>query len=100
MSHSESWITVERLPGDLQAEILKGLLEAQGIPVYLAQEGAARAIGLTAGPLAAVEVMVPADRAAEALQILEDYHSGRFEAQDGSGFAGYEDSEDNLETED
>jgi hypothetical protein len=82
MPKYETWVVLERLPGDLNIEILRGLLEAQGVPVYLAQEGAARAIGLTAGPLATVEVMVPAEHADDARRILEDYRMGRLETDE------------------
>ena len=31
----EEWVVVDRVQGQLQAEILKGMLEAQGIMVWL-----------------------------------------------------------------
>jgi hypothetical protein len=33
----QTWEVVEIVSGDLQAELLRGLLEAQGIPVMLSQ---------------------------------------------------------------
>jgi hypothetical protein len=76
----EQWEVVETVQGDLQAEILGGLLEAQGIPVSLSQEGAGRAIGLSVGPLGEVEILVPSDRLDEARAIMERYYRGEFEA--------------------
>jgi hypothetical protein len=73
------WVGVESVSGELQAEILRGLLEAQGIPVMLSQEGAGRAIGLNVGRLGEVEILVPEDWYQQALQVLADYHAGRFE---------------------
>jgi hypothetical protein len=35
MSFNNEWVVLEYMPGDLQAEILRGLLEAQGIPDYV-----------------------------------------------------------------
>jgi hypothetical protein len=82
----ESWETVEEVYGELQAEILRGLLEAQGIPVYLNQEGAGRAYGLNVGPLGGVQLMVPASLLETARQVLEDYYAGKFEGTaDASG---------------
>lgn len=77
-SHPQ-WVVLEAIAGELQAELLRGLLEAQGIPVQLSQEGAGRAIGLSVGPLGEVDVLVPSDRLAEAQQVMADYYAGRFE---------------------
>ena len=78
MVSDTEWVAIETVPGDLQAEILRGLLEAQGIQVYLSQEGAGRAIGLSVGPLGEVEILVPTESRQFALQVLEDYHAGLF----------------------
>lgn len=79
------WVEIESVFGDLQAEILRGLLEAQGIPVLLSQEGAGRAMGLSVGPLGEVEILVPEDYHQQALQVLADYRAGRFESEDEYG---------------
>jgi hypothetical protein len=78
----EGIIVVETTSGIIEAEILRGLLEAQGITVWLSQESAGRAIGLSVGPLGQVDLMVPADQVAEAKRILDDYHTGRLMNQD------------------
>ena len=78
----QEWVVIEKTAGDLQAEILRGLLEAQGIPVLLSQEGAGRAIGLSVGPLGEVEILVPAERCLEAEVILEEYRTGKFETDE------------------
>ena len=78
MPSNSEWIAIETVAGDLQAEILRGLLEAQGIQVFLSQEGAGRAIGLSVGPLGEVEILVPAESRQFALQVLEDYRAGLF----------------------
>ncbi|MCI0520769.1 MAG: DUF2007 domain-containing protein [Chloroflexi bacterium] len=74
------WVRVDWTSGDLQAEILRGLLEAQGIPARLSQEGAGKALGLTVGPLGEVEILVAPEDEAAALQVLADYRDGKFEA--------------------
>lgn len=78
MVSNTDWVAIERVPGEFQAEILRGLLEAQGIRVFLSQEGAGRAIGLSVGPLGEVEILVPAESRQLALQVLEDYRAGLF----------------------
>lgn len=55
-----------------EAEILRGLLEAQGIRVMLSKEGASTAYGLTAGTFGEVEVFVSAAQAAEAERIFAE----------------------------
>ncbi len=84
MSESK-WIEIERVSGDLQAEILRGLLEEQGIPVLLSQEGAGRAIGLNIGPLGEVEILVPEAYQHQALLVLAEYRAGGFESEDEIG---------------
>ena len=41
--NQEEWVLVDTTAGQLQAEIVRGLLEAQGIQVWLNQAGAAHA---------------------------------------------------------
>jgi len=83
MSYDE-WVVIENVSGDLQAEILRGLLEAQGVPVLLSRESAGRAIGLSVGPLGEVVILVHAENLQEAQRVLADYHSGLFEEEEGS----------------
>jgi hypothetical protein len=75
----EKWTQVAVVHGDLQAELLRGLLEAQEIPVLLSQEGAGRAIGLSVGPLGETTVLVPHSQLSQASAILAAYESGTFE---------------------
>lgn len=74
-----TWKTIVTVQGELQAEVIRGLFEAQGIPVNLSQEGAARAYGLGVGPLSEVEIMVPDNYAQAAQDVFERYQSGEFE---------------------
>jgi hypothetical protein len=73
------WLVLVRMPGDLNAEILRGLLEARDIPVRLIKEGAATAYGVTIGPFGEAELLVPATHWEEAEQVLEEYESGELE---------------------
>jgi hypothetical protein len=74
-----TWKTIITVQGELQAEVMRGLLEAQGIPVNLSQEGVARAYGLGVGPLSEVDIMVPDQYVEEADRVIERYQSGEFE---------------------
>ena len=78
MSYDE-WITLETVQGDLEAELIRGMLEAQEIPVLLSREGAGRAFGLTVGPMGEVEVLVPKALQNDAKKILEQYKKGFFD---------------------
>lgn len=85
MSYDE-WITLETVQGDLEAELIRGMLEAQEIPVLLSREGAGRAFGLTVGPMGEVEVLVPKVLENDAKKIMEQYKNGLLDP--------YEDEED------
>lgn len=69
-------VQVGSVSGKIEAEILRGLLEASGISVWLVHEAAATIYGLGVGPLAQVDLMVAAAQADEAIKIIESYRSG------------------------
>ncbi|OGO31266.1 MAG: hypothetical protein A2136_06970 [Chloroflexi bacterium RBG_16_54_11] len=75
----DEWVLVEKVQGQFQAEILKGLLEAQGIMVWLNPQGAARAYAVSVGTLGAVELLVPSSAADHAREVLDAYYRGDFE---------------------
>ena len=75
---SARWVLLTKVNGDLPAEIFGGLLKAQGIPVLLSQEGAARAIGIDIGPFGEVEILVAAEYENQARQVWNDYRAGRY----------------------
>ena len=63
----------------LEAQIVKGRLESEGIPAILQYESAGLVYGLTADGLGETTVLVPADLAEEAREILEIDHTGEIE---------------------
>jgi len=77
----DQWQEIDRVPDPFEAEILRGLLEAQGVQVWLAQEGAARALGLSLTPMGEVVLLVPASQASQALEILDQYDDGTLEEE-------------------
>lgn len=78
----QHWERVEVVSGDIQAELLRGLLEAQGLQVLLSKEGAGNAMGLQIGPLAEIEIFVPSESADLARRILAEYDAGGFSEGD------------------
>lgn len=83
----QHWEIVDVVSGDFQAQLLRGLLESQGIPVQLSQEGAGRAYGLSIGALGEVQILVPTDSKAFAEQVLKDYYEGKYTTEDDTGEA-------------
>lgn len=83
--NEQEWVMVEKVQGQLQAELLRGLLEAQGIRVWLNQQGAAHAYAVAVGTLGLVEILVPNTEVEQAKQILEAYYRGDYENMDLKG---------------
>ena len=79
---SDELVLIDSVPGMVEGELLRGLLQSQGVEVMLSHESAGTAIGLTAGPLGTVELWVRSDQAEQARRILEQYRSGEPGAAD------------------
>jgi len=60
----------------LQAQIVKGRLESEGVPVLLRYEGAGLIYGITVDGLGEARVMVPEELAEEAEAIVADHEYG------------------------
>lgn len=70
MSKYENWVSIFRTGTDYEADLVRDRLDDSGIPaVVLTQRD--HAFNLTVGDLASVHVMVPPDRAEEAVSLLE-----------------------------
>lgn len=78
-----NFVKISTAYGDLDAEMLKGFLEAQGINVTLSQESLGKTYGLSVGSLGTVDVLVPEDQEADALNILAAMEAGEFEVDEG-----------------
>lgn len=85
--NQEEWVLVDTVAGQLQAEVVRGLLEAQGIQVWLNQAGAAHAYAMTVGSMGRVEILVPSSASEQAQQILDEYYEGNL---DDMGLQGIE----------
>lgn len=78
-----SWETVDTVAGEFKAEILRGLLEAQGIPVLLSQEGIGHSVyPVTVGKLGEVDILVPTPYKEQAKAVLQEYYTGSFEVHE------------------
>jgi hypothetical protein len=76
----ENWEVVDEVQGDMQAEILRGLLEAQGIKVWLSQEGIGHTVfAVTIGSMGKVQILVPNDQIQTARTLLNEYYAGTLE---------------------
>jgi len=69
MSASEGLVTV-RTAKYMEAQIIKGRLESEGIPALLSYESAGLVYGIMVDGLGEVKIMVPRDLAEEAREIL------------------------------
>ena len=67
------FVRITTVFGSFEAEIFKGMIEANEIPVLLKSESAGKASGLGVGPLAEVDVLVPKELEPEARELLAEY---------------------------
>ena len=70
MSSEERLVTV-RVARQIEAQIIKGRLESEGIPVLLTYESLGVVYGLTVDGIGEVRIMVPKPLAEQAKEILE-----------------------------
>ncbi len=96
---AHEWVVVDEVSGDIIAEILRGLLEAQGIEVWLNQEGAGRAYGIQIPALGAVQLLTPEDQADRARQILDAYYTNQLDLEPVPADSGAEFRSDTVEEE-
>ena len=73
------YVTVFKAQGRLDAESIKGFLEAQGIPALLDINALGQIYGLTVGDLGEVGVMVPEQNQEHARELLTAVENGEFE---------------------
>ena len=76
MSKEIKFTTVYTASGQLEAEIIKGRLESEGIPVLLRYESLGSVYGLTIDGLGQVQIQVPTNIAKDAAEILNTVVDG------------------------
>ena len=72
---NKNWERLTVVPGMVKADILRGRLKTEGIPVWLAYESAGRIYALTLDGLGEVEIRVPSDCLQRAREVLADSYS-------------------------
>ncbi len=65
-------VEVYRAANEMEAQVVKGRLESEGIPTLLRREAIGPVFGLSVGALAEVQVLVPALLAERAREILAE----------------------------
>ena len=73
------WVEIKKIYDPVQAELLRGLLEAQGFDVLLSQEGAAKALGINVGAMGDTQLLVRSEDEEAARKLLQEYMSGDLE---------------------
>lgn len=71
--------------GQLEADMVRLMLEAAGITVIQRRESAGTVYGLTVGPLGEVHLYVPSSQFEEARELIEAMQSGELEIQSDEG---------------
>ena len=69
------WKLIKKVYNHAEAEVIKGMLEAQGAEVLLAQEGAAKAIGINVGSLGEIQIHVRSEHEEMASQLVREFFS-------------------------
>lgn len=93
MSAPIDFARVHTAAGMLQANLVKAMLEAAGLPVLVYGESAATVYGFTVGDMGRVELWVPADRLAEAEEIVADFEKSGDESRSNDAMQGDEGAE-------
>jgi len=71
-------INIYTAAGQLEAEMVKAFLESKDIQVILNQESIGRTLGLSAGYLGEVDVLVPESQVIQASEFIALMESGEY----------------------
>lgn len=73
-------VVLDEFSGSAQAEMIRGLLKAQGIDAIISQEAAGQGtFPLSVGILGSVEILVRKEDEESARKILDEYYSGVYD---------------------
>jgi len=73
------YVEVYSANGQLEADMIRLMLEAKGLHVLTRQESAGVVYGLTIGPLGEVVILVPSTEVTEAAALLQAMEDGKLE---------------------
>lgn len=96
---SEDYVEVFSANGQLEADMIRIMLEAAGLHVLTRGESAGAVYGLTVGPLGEVNVLVRESEAQTARELIEDMDEGKLENPPADAFPPAEPEEDTREDE-
>ena len=68
---SKEWVILTTPNNPMEAEIIKGKLESEGIQVFLKKEAIGRIYGITTDGLGEIKVLVPKNLVEKAREILK-----------------------------
>lgn len=71
---NDHWVVMGHTTDRMEAESIAALLRSENIPVFLKQEGAGQAIGITVGILGMIDIMVPSKLEKLAVSLLDKRH--------------------------
>lgn len=74
------YVEVYSASGQLEADMIRLMLEAAGLHIITRQESAGAVYGLTVGPMGEVRILVPESEVQEANALLDAMESGKLEA--------------------
>ena len=83
--NNQKWEFITSVQDPILAEILKGLLEAQGILVHIVREGYQAAYGFANQASVNIELLAPTNQVEEARKIIQDYEAGKFIEKNDKG---------------
>ncbi|NIA23847.1 MAG: hypothetical protein GWP03_06805 [Proteobacteria bacterium] len=66
------WVVFKEVVGNMEADIIKGKLEAYDIPVQIAGEAYSRIAGLEHGEMSFVKILIPRKYLERAKKIFEE----------------------------
>jgi Putative prokaryotic signal transducing protein len=79
---SNDWVIVDNFIDVIHADIVRGRLEAEGIPAILGNRHLVTAEWMFSQAMGGVQVMVPSDSIVEAREIIAEIDSGKLDYDD------------------
>jgi hypothetical protein len=96
---NQKYVRIYSAEGKLAAEMVRLLLESFDINAILSQESVGTTYGLVLGTLGEVFILVPENKAQDAIQILESMDRGELEIDDDAGGFDETSNKDNAKPE-
>ncbi len=80
---ADQYIVVDTVMGQVEAEILRGYLRAQGIKCELSQEAIGKIFSTGLGLTGSVDILVPSRQGKQARQAIKEYHRSQKHSKKG-----------------